>query len=148
MENRFNLRKHFSEEEIWYLLSSLVKAATDFQTLNVKIGDVRPDNIFLSDDGQIKVSNLFSWPCETTNYEKTIFDKELTYLAPEEIEGTKEGKTETFIDKYKAESFSIGLTVLETALLDRCSILYDPKSNIFDREELRKLLKKWWELSY
>lgn len=85
LENRFKIKKHFSEPEIWYLLFSLCRAANDFKTLNSKVGDIRPSNIFINEDGQLKVSNLYSWPCETTNLDKTLFDKELTYLAPEEI---------------------------------------------------------------
>lgn len=27
-----------------------------------KIGDVRPQNIFINEKSQIKVANLFSWP--------------------------------------------------------------------------------------
>jgi hypothetical protein len=44
-----------------------------------KIGDVRPQNIFINDKGQIKVSNLFSWPHENTNFTK-VLDHEVTYL--------------------------------------------------------------------
>lgn len=53
-----------------------------------------------------------------------------------------------FVDKYKAESFSLGLTVVETALLEPCRKLYNPKNNFFDKYELTKILKDWWELTY
>lgn len=29
---------------------------------NSKIGDIRPDNVFLNEEGMIKVANLLSWP--------------------------------------------------------------------------------------
>ena len=54
--------KHFEEEEIWYLLSSLVSSAKDFSTIDSKIGDVRPYNIFINEEGQIKIANIFTWP--------------------------------------------------------------------------------------
>lgn len=44
------------------------------------MGDLRPRNIFLNNLEKVKVGNRFSWPHETTNYSKAIFDKEVTYL--------------------------------------------------------------------
>ena len=35
-----------------------------------KIGDVRPENIFLNEKGEFKVSNIYSWPREITNFAK------------------------------------------------------------------------------
>lgn len=37
-------------------------SATIFKKFNKKVGDVRPANIFLNETGQVKVSNLYSWP--------------------------------------------------------------------------------------
>lgn len=44
-----------------------------------KIGDVRPQNVFINDKGHIKVSNLNSWPREISNFSKS-FENEVTYL--------------------------------------------------------------------
>ncbi len=51
------------------------------RSFGVKIGDVKPENIFLNEDGDIKISCLYSWPGEISNYSKSIELKE-TYLAP------------------------------------------------------------------
>lgn len=75
--------KHFEEEELWYLLYSLCSSARDFSKIDSKIGDVRPYNIFINEEGQIKIANLFSWPYERNNFDKTAFEKQLTYLSPE-----------------------------------------------------------------
>ena len=73
------------------------------KNIESKIGDVRTKNIFISEStGNIKVANLFSWPCEVTNYEKTIFNQETTYLAPEEVKEAKQGRIKTKADKYQA----------------------------------------------
>jgi len=45
-----------------------VSSAQDFNKINSKIGDVRPYNIFINEEGQIKIANLFSWPYEYTNF--------------------------------------------------------------------------------
>lgn len=48
--------------------------------MGLKVGDVRPINIFLDNAERIKIGNRLSWPHASTNYEKSIFDKEVTYL--------------------------------------------------------------------
>ena len=45
-----------------------------------KVGDIRPLNIFVNDNGQVKVANHLSWPSESNNYEKVLYNKEITYL--------------------------------------------------------------------
>ena len=49
-----------------------------------KVGDIRPHNVFLNAGGDAKVSSIYSWPAESTNFSKT-FDNEPTYLAPEDM---------------------------------------------------------------
>lgn len=39
-------------------------------------------NIFISEDGSVKLACLYSWPLERTNYEKS-FDKEVSYIGKE-----------------------------------------------------------------
>ena len=76
IENRRKEEKYFDEPELWYLLYDMVYSATVFKRMNKKVGDIRPANIFLNAEGQIKIANIFSWPNETTNYQKTILNKE------------------------------------------------------------------------
>lgn len=78
--NRKGLSKLFDESEIWYLLYTAVSAAKDFQSLKKKLGDIRPDNIFINEDGQVKLANIYSWPNEEDNYLKTLLNNEPTYL--------------------------------------------------------------------
>jgi len=58
-----------------------------------KLGDVRPRNIFLNEEGKIKVANSLSWPSEVSNIQKTM-DKIATYIAPEDL--GRVGKNELF----------------------------------------------------
>jgi len=37
-------------------------------------------NVFINENGQAKIANRLTWPHETTNYEKTVYEKEITYL--------------------------------------------------------------------
>jgi hypothetical protein len=64
------------------LLLALISAHQEIKTkTGERIGDVRPHNIFLNSQAEIKIANQFSWPRENTNFQKT-FDNEKTYLAP------------------------------------------------------------------
>ncbi len=92
LENRISLDKHLSEEEMWYLLYTLVSTAKDFSFINRKVGDIRPHNIFVNEAGQIKLAVNFSWPNEPTNFQKTMNEKEITYISPEELEIIKNNK--------------------------------------------------------
>lgn len=139
------MRKHFEETELWYLLHCLVSSARDFAKLEIKVGDVRPSNIFINEDGQIKVANVLSWPDERTNFEKTAFEKTSTYLSPEEADLIAEGKHDNLTNKILSESFSIGITLLEAGLLWDVSQLYSPR---FDRQKLVKKLEEWTQLQF
>ena len=70
---------------MWYLLYTLVSTAKDFSFINRKVGDIRPHNIFVNEAGQIKLAVCFSWPNEPSNFQKTMNEKEITYISPEEL---------------------------------------------------------------
>lgn len=79
--NRCNMEgKFFEESELWYLVYSIILAAESFHSRGEKVGDVRPQNVFISPEGQVRVATQYTWPGEQTNYMKTVFEKEVTYL--------------------------------------------------------------------
>jgi len=43
-------------------LFSLAAAQNYMQKLGLPVGDIRPRNIFLSEIGKVKVTNILSWP--------------------------------------------------------------------------------------
>ena len=58
---------------------ALAQAKAQMSPAFSKVGDVRPQNVFVNEKSQVKVANLLSWPRETTNYSKS-FENEVTYL--------------------------------------------------------------------
>lgn len=48
-------KSRISEEEIWYVLRSVAETGYFLQKRQLIIGDIRPDNLFISHDHQIKV---------------------------------------------------------------------------------------------
>ena len=77
---------------MWYLLYVLVSTAKYFSLINSKVGDIRPHNIFISEDGNIKLAMYLSWPNEPSNYSKIMYLKEITYISPEELQDIKNSK--------------------------------------------------------
>ena len=65
------------------MLYAIAAAEEEYATAtgnrNAKIGDIRPQNIFLSDKGKIKLANPLTWPEVPLN--KT--HDHVAYLAPE-----------------------------------------------------------------
>lgn len=62
LDNRRKENNYFTETELWYLLYGLLCAANILRKADIKVGDIQPKNIFINPEGQIKVSNLCSWP--------------------------------------------------------------------------------------
>lgn len=105
------------------------------------MGDVRPHNIFINSQGDMKVANVYSWPRESTNFNKT-FDNEKTYLAPEDMVRLEMGTNED-TSGYTSEMFSIGFTILSAAMLEDFLRLYNIKNYKFDTVEATNLLNEW-----
>ena len=63
----------------------MVRARNQAFQVSQSLVDIRPSNIFLNQDGKIKVASSLSWPMEISNIQKAM-DKEPTYLAPEDLE--------------------------------------------------------------
>jgi hypothetical protein len=52
-----------------------------FYVRKLKVGDIRPQNVFMNSEGSIKIGTQYSYPKASTNYEKTLMNRELiTYL--------------------------------------------------------------------
>ncbi len=75
-------KKLFEENELWYLVYTLLSAAFTYHREGKKVGDMRPDNIFINEDGQVQVACIDSWPGEQNNYAKAFYEKQITYLSP------------------------------------------------------------------
>lgn len=126
---------------------TLLSAAFTYHRQGAKVGDIRPDNIFINEDGQVKVACVDSWPGEQTNYAKAFYEKEITYLSPEEIKDYQFGKMEESVDRELAETFSIGLSCLDAATLSESKSLYS-KNFKFNYEKLEQRLNEFRKYGY
>ena len=78
--NRRELKSPFNEQELWFLLYEITSSVLEFESLGRKSGDIRPRNIFINEDGLVKVVNQHSFPDERSNYLKALEDHESAYL--------------------------------------------------------------------
>jgi hypothetical protein len=79
----------------------------------------------IDEKGNVAILNSLSFPDELTNYYKSLYNKEKTYLSPEELAEVENKVKYCKSDPVIAESFSIGLTMLDACLLIDCEELYD-----------------------
>ena len=68
------------------MLYALAASKQDIRSHSIKLGDIKPENIFVNDDGRIKVANIYSWPNETPSYVKAMEQSDFDgLLAPEDF---------------------------------------------------------------
>lgn len=88
----------FSDGELWYILYTICCAGGGVHEKGYILGDVRPGNIFVNENGEIRVSNLYTFFDETTNYSKFLTSREQTFVAPEQIAELQSGKLDSKVD--------------------------------------------------
>lgn len=82
--DRRGKKRPFSEQELWYLLFSLAKAEHQNQSALGPIRALSPSNVFLNEEGSIRVGNALSWSRLNAKIDKTLEDCP-AYLSPEEM---------------------------------------------------------------
>lgn len=70
--NRRKNQNFYLEEELWFILYSLVKVGLLYEGKNCKLGDLHPSNIIVTPQGFIRVITRDSFPLELTNFEKIV----------------------------------------------------------------------------
>ena len=135
IENRqCSQNKYFIETELWYLLAMITNVCEKFHVVGKKVGDIRPLNVFINDNGEIKVVTPYSWPNELSNYDKVYKDREVTFLSPEESRELGLNRDKPISNVGTAETFSVGLTLLDAAMLDDCERLYDTDCKLMEED--------------
>lgn len=111
------------------MLLALVNAKNDLRNYGGKIGDIKPENIFIDNNGSVKIGNLFSSPKETNAFTKAkdYANPNLNvFLAPEDFADLVKNSIDNKANN-QSEIFAIGLTVLAAGLLDDCRGIYNYK---------------------
>lgn len=64
----------------------MISLAEQAHRYSETLGDIRPQNILLTDKGEINVITKLSLPTESKNIDKTLKSFMPTFLSPEQIE--------------------------------------------------------------
>jgi hypothetical protein len=84
LQNEITERKkngeEFKDREILYLVYVIARVGRQFERGNTKIGDIRPDNVLMNQDGHIKLFCLASAPNELSGFNKAYEHGEVAYL--------------------------------------------------------------------
>jgi serine/threonine protein kinase len=128
-----------------------VKVAALLEAKDRVIGDVKPENILVNEDGYVKVICQCSWPGQPSkfvrgwdrNSERLLLCKFLFHVAPEECE-ERQRKRQAMVYSSPdscSEAFSIALTILEAgSLRDACEVYGDGHDYKFSELKVRELL--------
>ena len=104
---------------------------------------MRPENVFLSEKGKIKLANEYSWPGEVNGQSK-LLEGQPAYLAPEDVQHLRNGTKRLELGASEpTELFSIGLTMLSAGILQNNIDLYDIDRMKFDKTEFLKRINFW-----
>lgn len=97
--------------EFWPILSQVAEGLSHAHSMNVVHRDVKPDNIFLLDDGRVKITDFGiarAADFEQTHLTKTgVMMGTLAYVSPEQLQDAKN------VD-HRADIFSLGVVCYES----------------------------------
>ena len=122
LKERASKREYFSEAELWYMADSLVSVGAFLQTNGMFHGDLRPVNIFMNEDGQVLVTDHGLVHPLRDNWHKALGGNKAVYLTPKQMEALRNRSAHLDYDVFKADVYSLGLTLTQAANLD-----YSPK---------------------
>jgi len=115
----------FDEDELFRMMAQLVDLLEYLQQNSISHGEIRPGSCFLSLDKALKLINRRAICGGDSLYEKAKNGPGDFFLTPSAFESIGKKEREPMQNKYKADVFSLGMTLLECATLKKSSQIYD-----------------------
>ena len=114
------------------------------------VGDIRPENVFISYDEKVKIATMHSFPHQKSAFHR-FMDKlkpsHDVFLAPEDLTLASQNQLDNSINKH-SETFAIGATVLSAGLLDNLSSIYDYHNRAFRMDQHTQKTVEWLDHPY
>jgi len=105
--------KYYSESEVWYIINSLLSVVSTFKDHDYPHGDIQPKNIFIDNEGKIKIMDNLLINYGDTGYRKMIFEPGYrTPLSPQLLRALPAKVLNPAHDKVKSDVWAIGITAL------------------------------------
>lgn len=130
----------FPEEEIWMMVEALQEMETHFRNNDRIHGDIRLNNIFVSEDGSIKFLDVFLLNWRINGFMKAMLLGARVPLSPESLLKLKQD-TPNDEATTQDEIWSIGLVLLCMSSLKREAHFYDWKNKVVNFQNLSLALE-------
>jgi len=131
----------YTENDILLLAENLLNALSFLQKNHIAHGDIRPLNVFVQDDRFKLTDPKLEVDKSSDAYLKAVLNKSKTLLSPELLAKVPTEKLQhDDVDKYKADVFSLGITLLSVATLTDPEDLYNYSNGTLNENLLHERL--------
>ena len=136
---RKKCHERFAEEEVWYLLYSMLNAAKMFEKVGMATGNLTTESLRLNEKGHLKLINILTWPesIPATKKFNRFYCNILGNLAPEELRAMRE-RIEKRINPNISETYSIAIIVLEMCTFIDGESFYNQSSLMLNESTLER----------
>ncbi|EGR29105.1 protein kinase domain protein [Ichthyophthirius multifiliis] len=141
IQRRIQVNLPYIEQEIWTILYSIISAATYLESKNLSLNDIRPQNVYFTTRGEIKLIPFGMFPEDQTAFQKYMNLNEPCLLSPEQLHKLYTKQFNLNIDQNKSDVFSIGMTILYCMMLQGSSVCYDYENCEINKEVLYNLIQ-------
>mmetsp|Transcript_8850 Transcript_8850/g.7822 ORF Transcript_8850/g.7822 Transcript_8850/m.7822 type:complete len:335 (-) Transcript_8850:835-1839(-) len=141
LKDRITTRTPFGENEILLVAENLINGLSYYQTQEVAHGDIRPFNIFVTEENAFKLSDPSLAIQQTNALSSAIIGNAKTYLTPKTIKAVPEQDFQVEYDQFKADVYALGMTLLSLATLAQSEELYDYDQGTIDGIMLEQRLE-------
>jgi len=118
-------KNYFSEVELHRMMTQFVEVMEFLQVNKISHGDLRPEACFLTDDGTFMVADRRLLYEEELNYEVDKPSDKNYLFSPMALDAYVKGEKESRENRFKADVFSAGMTLLECATFRRSANVYE-----------------------
>jgi serine/threonine protein kinase len=153
LEQRKEAKAYFAAEELRNLLVDILEIVTYLKEKKMIHGDIRPEYVMFDGESQIyKLADRLGDPSPPTKVQaKNIIRGRKLYLSPQLFFNLVHQTrcTPNFeavrLNPYLSEGYSIGLLILEAALLEDCQCIYDLELGQIDEGTLQERMAAFAE---
>ncbi|KRW98268.1 Protein kinase-like domain [Pseudocohnilembus persalinus] len=145
----------YEEDMLMNLFYMIIQGVTQLHNKNLVHGDLKSNNIALTENGQIKIIDQWGFGDAFFKSKQQICLEKNSYLSPEVFYQINSEQQNTVVDsdEFKIQNFNhyatkpndifaIGLIFLELSNLNNCLSLYDYDNNYFNSSLLQEEIKK------